>query len=161
MSEALSPNALTRNTLPRGAVPAMGALLLVVLLGVAAVRLSGTDIHTPDAPSVATRSLHFADGRDGSVDIIDAATGQVVAQVQGEAGFLRGTLRALVRERRKRDLGPAQPFELSARADGRLTLSDPATGERIDLESFGAGNAAVYARLLDGLGATAPVARRP
>jgi len=68
--------------------------------------------------------------------------------VQGEAGFLRGSLRALTRERQRRGLGPAIPFELSARADGRLTLHDPATGERLDLESFGPTNAAVYARML-------------
>jgi hypothetical protein len=31
--------------------------------------------------------------------------------------------------------------------DGKLVLRDPATGERIHLESFGAGNAAVFAQL--------------
>jgi putative photosynthetic complex assembly protein len=68
--------------------------------------------------------------------------------VQGEAGFLRGALRALARERRKRDLGAEAAFELIARGDGRLTLNDPATGERIDLESFGPTNFATFARLL-------------
>jgi putative photosynthetic complex assembly protein len=57
-------------------------------------------------------------------------------------------LRALARERQKRDLGAGPAFELIARADGRLTLNDPATGERLDLESFGPTNAAVFARLL-------------
>ena len=42
----------------------------------------------------------------------------------------------------------AAPFELIARADGRLTLIDTATEARIDLESFGPTNAAVFARLL-------------
>ena len=37
---------------------------------------------------------------------------------------------------------------LTARADGRLTLVDPATSERVDLESFGPTNAAVFAQLL-------------
>ncbi|MBC7781542.1 MAG: photosynthetic complex assembly protein PuhC, partial [Proteobacteria bacterium] len=37
---------------------------------------------------------------------------------------------------------------LIGRADGRLTLADPATGQRIDLESFGPTNAAVFARLI-------------
>jgi hypothetical protein len=47
-----------------------------------------------------------------------------------------------------REIGPQPPFELAARADGRLTLTDPATGARIDLESFGPTNAGVFARLL-------------
>ena len=65
-----------------------------------------------------------------------------------ETNIMRGALRALARERKKRGLGPEQPFELIARKDGRLTLHDPATGVRIDLESFGPTNAGVFARLL-------------
>jgi putative photosynthetic complex assembly protein len=57
-------------------------------------------------------------------------------------------VRALVRERKKRDIGSGPAFELIARTDGRLTLSDPATGERLDLESFGPSNSAVYRRWL-------------
>jgi putative photosynthetic complex assembly protein len=68
--------------------------------------------------------------------------------VQGEQGFLRGSLRALARERRMREVGSLPPFELAARADGRLTLMDTATGARLDLESFGPTNAAVFARML-------------
>ena len=133
---------------PRGVLLGASAMLLVTLLGVGAYRLSGTNIHAPDAPAVATRSLRFEDGPDGSVLVLDGATGAEVDRVQGEAGFLRGALRALSRERRKRDLGSAPAFDLIARADGRLTLADPATGERIDLESFGHTNAATFARLL-------------
>jgi len=44
-------------------------------------------------------------------------------------------------------LAQSCPFELSAYVDGKLVLRDPATGERIHLESFGAGNAAVFAQL--------------
>jgi hypothetical protein len=36
---------------------------------------------------------------------------------------------------------------LIGRTDGRLTLQDPSTGQRIDLESFGPTNAAVFASL--------------
>jgi putative photosynthetic complex assembly protein len=70
-----------------------------------------------------------------------------VALLQGEHGFARGALRTLARERLRRNLGPQTPFELSAYVDGKLVLRDPATGERIHLESFGAGNAAVFAQL--------------
>jgi len=136
------------NGLPRWAPAALGALLLAVLLAVAAVRWLHVPIHSPDASAVLVRSLRFEDRPDGSVAVIDARSGRQIESVQGEAGFLRGSLRALARERRKRSLGSEVAFELIGRADGRLTLSDPATGERIDLESFGPTNAGVYARLL-------------
>jgi putative photosynthetic complex assembly protein len=136
------------DALPRGLLIAIGVMVVVTLLGVTAVRLSGVSIHTPDAQAVASRSLRFEDGPDGSVAILDGRSGREVERVQGEAGFLRGALRALSRERRMRNLGSEAPFDLIARADGRLTLADPATGERIDLESFGHTNAATFARLL-------------
>ena len=136
------------DTMPRGPLLAVGALLLIVLVGVASVRLSGVPIRAPDAEAVVTRSLRFEDRPDGSVAVLDAKSGQQIDAIQGEAGFLRGALRAMARERRKQGLGSAPAFELIARADGRLTLNDPATGERIDLESFGPTNAAAFARLL-------------
>jgi putative photosynthetic complex assembly protein len=126
----------------------VGVLLAGTLLAVATVRQSGLEIRTPDAPAVSARALRFEDRPDGSVAVIDHARGAEIQRVQGEAGFLRGSLRALSRERQRRSLGPDVPFVVTARADGRLTLSDPATGERVDLESFGPTNAGVYARLL-------------
>lgn len=134
--------------LPRVPMLALAALVLVSLISVAVVRWSGMSVHTPDAPPVATRLLRFEDRPDGSIAVIDAASGRLLERVQGEQGFLRGSLRALARERRMREVGALPPFELAARADGRLTLSDPATGARLDLESFGPTNAAVFARLL-------------
>jgi putative photosynthetic complex assembly protein len=136
------------DALPRGLLLAIAAMVVVTLIGVTAVRVSGVSIHTPDAPPVASRSLRFEDGPDGSVAVLDGKTGLEVERVEGEAGFLRGALRALARERRLRGLGSETAFDLIARADGRLTLSDPATGQRIDLESFGHTNAAAFARLL-------------
>jgi putative photosynthetic complex assembly protein len=147
----LQPTPPQRDSMPRGPLFAIGAVLLVVLVGVAGVRLSGTPIREP----VAQRSLRFEDRRDGSVAVLDASTGQQIESIQGEAGFLRGALRAMARERRKQGLGSQPAFELIARADGRLTLSDPATGERVDLESFGPTNAGVFRRLLTAQGAAA------
>lgn len=144
--------------IPRVAVRAAAALMLGTLLAVATVRHSGPPpASTADAPTVAQRALRFEDRPDGSVAVIDPASGAELERVQGEAGFLRGTLRALARERQRRDLGAGPAFELIAHADGRLTLADPATRQRIDLESFGPTNAAVFARLLT-LSPAAPAA---
>lgn len=133
---------------PRGPLIAAGALMAFVLLTAGWVRLSGESIRAPDAPVTAERALRFVDRPDGAVDVIDANTGQAFERIEGEAGFARGTLRGLARERKRMGLGAEQPFILLGRADGRLTLTDPATGRMIDLESFGPVNAGVFARLL-------------
>lgn len=127
---------------------AIAVVLVGLVLSVATLKQGGLIARAPDAAATAVRALRFEDRSDGSVAVIDHARGTELERVQGEAGFLRGALRALVRERQRRGLGPEIPFTLAARTDGRLTLADPATGERVDLESFGPTNAAVFARLL-------------
>ncbi len=94
------------------------------------------------------RVLRFVDQPDGSIQIIDDMTGADVHNFQGEQGFVRGTLRALVRDRRLHGFGADQPFELIAHDAGRLSLRDPATGSTIALESFGSKNIDVFARLM-------------
>jgi putative photosynthetic complex assembly protein len=129
-----------------------GALIGLGLLfvGLAAWRGTGVSIREPDARAVQQRELRFTDRADGGIEVRDAAGGQTLDVMHGEQGFLRGTLRGLARERKRRGLADAHGLELQliARADGRLTLADAATGERIDLESFGPSNVAVYARWL-------------
>lgn len=127
---------------------ALSALVLVCLASVAWVRFSGQEIHAQDEAPMAVRALRFEDAADGSIAVIDANSSEQIQTIKGEQGFMRGALRALARERKKRGLGAEQPFELIARKDGRLTLHDPATDVRIDLESFGPTNAGVFARLL-------------
>lgn len=142
---------------PRGPLLGMALLIGITLLAVASFRLSGTEIASrSQAAVVAERALRFEDAPDGSIRVLEvragAASGESATVLQvvapGSGGFLRGTLRALVRERRAAGLGPETPFRLVAHADGRLTLEDPATAQRVDLESFGPTNAAVFAGLL-------------
>jgi putative photosynthetic complex assembly protein len=135
-----------RNLVPPGALIALGTLLVVSFLAVALARLAGIGTRQPDAEALSMRELRFEDTVDGAVAVIDARSGVRIETVTGEQGFLRGTLRGLARERKRRDLDAGPAFQLIARADGRLTLADPATGQRIDLESFGPTNAAVFAR---------------
>lgn len=153
---AATPNHEAPLTLP---IAAAGALVLAALLGTAAVRLSGLSISEPDAAPVAVRELRFEDRPDGSIAVFDAHSDTLIETVRGEAGFVRGALRGLARERRREGIGAAPPFRLVARVDGRLTLIDPSTGRRVDLESFGPTNAAEFARLLAPGAADAPTRR--
>lgn len=125
----------------------IGVVLLSLLIAVGLARWSGVDPRTPDAAVQWQRDLQFRDLPNGDVLVLDASTGQPVAQFSGEQGFLRSTLRALARARQQASLGREAPFLLIGRTDGRLTLQDPSTGQRIDLESFGPSNAAVFASL--------------
>ncbi|WP_416548101.1 photosynthetic complex assembly protein PuhC [Limnohabitans sp. DCL3] len=125
----------------------IGVLLLALLVAVGLARWSGLDPRTPDAAVQWQRDLLFRDIAGGDIAVLDHRTGQQVAQFSGEQGFLRSSLRALARERHRESLSKDAPFLLIGRADGRLTLQDPSTGQRIDLESFGPHNAAVFASL--------------
>jgi putative photosynthetic complex assembly protein len=118
----------------------LGATLLMVGLA----RLAGVSWHASDAETLWQMQLVFVDTAGGSVLVKDSASGRTLAQFDGEQGFLRGTLRALARERKRRGIGPEAPFSLLGRADGRLTLLDPSTAQRIDLESFGPTNSAIF-----------------
>ncbi len=124
-------------------------MLAAVIATVAIARWQAAPAALPGSADIQQlRVLRFDDAADGSVAAVDVATGQLVQRFEGEQGFLRGTLRAMARERRLLGLGAGQPFELILLRDGGLTLHDPATGMRIALESFGATNTGVFARLL-------------
>lgn len=106
------------------------------------------------------RALHFEDSPAGEVVVREAASGREIARYAGEQGFVRGTLRVLARERARRGIGAREPFLLVSHGTSRLMLADPATGERIHLESFGPSNVAVFARLLEAAADTDNTKRR-
>jgi putative photosynthetic complex assembly protein len=95
---------------------------------------------TLKAQPIQVKVLKFEDRLDGGVTVIDATTNQIIDVVQGEAGFVRGILRTVARERRIRGLGKEDPVNLMAFNDGRLVLLDPLTNTQIELESFGSQN---------------------
>ena len=134
----------------------IGVALLSVLVAVGLARWSGLDPRAPDAAVQWQRALQFQDQPNGDIAVVDAQDGQSIAHFSGEQGFLRSTLRALVRERRRANIGSEAPFFLIGRADGRLTLLDPATQQRIDLESFGPTNYGLFAALRSNSAASKP-----
>lgn len=144
----MNPSTTPHDPVPRFPLVAAGVMVAIIFAAVAAASLSGMVIRAPDAKAVVVRELRFEDRPDGSIAVFDGRSGKEIDAVTGQAGFIRGTLRGLARERKRLGLGPDQPFELIGRADGRLTLNDPATGQRVDLESFGPINAGVFAEML-------------
>ena len=137
------------DTLPRGPLLLIGALLLAALLGVAAVRCPAPRFARPMPHQWRTRSCA---SRTGPTAASRCSTPQRPPDRIGPGRSrlpARHAARAGPRAAQAQGLGAEPAFELIARADGRLTLIDPATGDRVDLESFGPTNAAVFARLLD------------
>jgi putative photosynthetic complex assembly protein len=131
------------------------AILLMIAVTVCVIAIarfnrvnSAPDTSLSAEHVVQQRVLRFDDLPDGAVAVIDVTTGALVQRFEGEQGFLRGTLRAMARERKLHGIGRGDAFELLRYDDGRLTLLDPKTGMRIALESFGATNTGVFARLL-------------
>jgi putative photosynthetic complex assembly protein len=139
---------LAPDSFPRWVLLCAGGVVAFSLISVGLVRITGNGPDQKPAPGTMERALRFEDRPDGSIAVIDGRTGELVRSFQGEQGFLRGTLRALARERKSRGLGSEQPFQLIARTDGGLTLFDPVTQQRVDLESFGPTNAGAFAPLL-------------
>lgn len=147
--------------IPRGILIGAALMIGLTIALSGAARLTGIGTtQMPPSAAVETRSLHFADQRDGSIAVTDAATGRTVAVVSpGTNGFLRGTLRGMARERRRQDIGAGPAFNLVRWADGRLTLEDPTTRRVIDLAAFGPTNSGVFADLLTGSFSSAGVTR--
>jgi putative photosynthetic complex assembly protein len=134
---------------PRPLLIAAGMLVAVTIAGAAAAR------HMPAAPAaevalVQTADLAFDDQPDGGVQVRDITLGRAIDTLPpGSNGFVRGALRGLARERRRRGLGPeAAPMRLTQWSDGSLTLVDLATDVKIEVESFGPTNAAAFQELL-------------
>ena len=73
-------------------------------------------------PSLTTRI-----GRQSPIDVVAPATN----------GFLRATMRGLARQRLRQDADHEIPFRLTAGPTGGLTLEDPTTGRRVEMEAFG------------------------
>ena len=148
----LQASTLTRKVapdhFPQWVLYCAAGIIAFSLISVGLVRITGNGPDQKAAAPTVQRSLVFQDHKDGGVRVEDGVTGKTLTVLQGAQGFVRGTLRALTRERYSRGIGSEVPFELIARVDGRVTLFDPSTGQRVDLESFGPTNTGEFARFL-------------
>ena len=145
---ATKPAVAGADSFPKWVLLCAGGIIAFSLISVGLVRITGNGPDQRAAAPTVQRSLLFQDQKDGSVLVADGRTGETLTVLHGEQGFVRGSLRALTRERHARALGSNLPFDLVARVDGRVTLMDPSTGHRVDLESFGPTNTAEFARFL-------------
>lgn len=144
-----------RQSLPRGAL--LSALLLVGFAVVATAiggrdRPSGSKAELAGLTSVAeaSRLFTFADREDGAVLVTDTLDGRTFVLERGSHNFVRGVMRGLNRERRRRGLDAGLPFRLTRWSAAQASLEDPATGRRIELAAFGPTNLQEFVALLPG-----------
>lgn len=136
--------------IPRLLLRAIGALILFSLVAVIVGRATDTGLSlAPAAEPVETRILAFDDRPDGITVVRDHETGAEVALLdRGENGFIFGVLRGLARERALARMDEGEVFILTRWDDGRLSIEDPVTKQKFDLNSFGRDNLMAFARLL-------------
>jgi putative photosynthetic complex assembly protein len=102
-------------------------------------------------PSTAAEEIRlvFAAQPGGDMVVREDGTGRMVALLPADGdGFIRGVLRGLERGRALHRSSGEAVYVLTRWQDGRLSIIDPDTGERFDLNGFGADNLKAFARLL-------------
>lgn len=141
--------------MPRAVLIFAAVLAAVTIAGAWSARQTGFGrIAPPAALAVESLSLLFDDQPDGSVVVRRAGDGATIYRIAPETnGFIRATVRGLVQERRRSDVGAETPFVLNRWSDGRITLDDSTTGRTVPLEAFGHTNVDAFAQLFQASGA--------
>ncbi len=148
---------LTGRVGPRRVSDKLMALIMAGLLftvgAVSLARLNQQGISTAPLTGevIAQRQLDFQDIGGGRIQISDAQTGESITLLpRGEGSFVRGVVRSLVRSRNLARSPARSPFLLTRYDDGRLILTDPVTGQGIELQAFGPTNAGNFEAMLPG-----------
>lgn len=130
-------------------------LALAALALVAGARIVG---FTPEGAATAaqvvqSRVIRFDRQADGTLAVIDDATGGMIAsETAATQGFLSGALRGLNRIRKGAETADEAPYRLERRANGQLLLIDTASGLALDLNAYGRSNAAAFGEFLETTG---------
>lgn len=137
---------------PRGAIIAVGMMLAVSVALVGLSQMTGLG----QSSSIEVEAQHrfalvFADAEDGAIDVRDPADGGLVHRFDGEGqiGFVRVALRALVFDRQTDGIGQDTPFHLLTTESGEAYLTDPATGQFVALNAFGGDNGNQFTALIE------------
>ena len=135
-----------------------GGAIFVILSLVIAMNFIGTE--TVDLSlkrtAVITRPLIFRDAPGGAIAVYDERAGEPFAVLPREGNtFMASALRLMGQNRELRTKAGAEaPFILTLWSDGKMSLSDPSTGDTLELAAYGPTNAKTFAQLLPTAGKT-------
>jgi len=96
---------------------------------------------------VSSHDIQLRTLEDGAIQPVLADGTRLPAIKAEKAGFVSGVMRGLSRGRKLAGSDPDAPYRLSRLRDGRLLLTDTATGTTINLDVFGTDNAKTFASL--------------
>ncbi len=123
---------------------------LLILLAVSLV-IVGDEL--PQAPPlsedivVSSHDIRLRTLKDGAIQPVLVDGTRLPTLKAEQAGFVSGVMRGLSRGRKLAGSDPDAPYRLSRLRDGRLLLTDTATGTTINLDVFGTDNAKTFAAL--------------
>lgn len=129
-----------------------GAVLAAAAFGAALLgRADIGALRVSESPTVESRSLVILENGVGASSVFDAQTGKLIRNTTlgVEDGFVWGAVNGLSYGRKHVGGAADAPYTLARRADGKLTLTDTVTGQRVLLNSFGTSNAAAFERLFE------------
>ncbi len=129
---------------------AMAGLGVIALLITGGARLAGVEtVQVRRTPVVAAADLRFEDLADGAVRVVDARDGRVVDTLPARSNaFVRTVMRGFAQARLRNGISDDKPFRIERTVDAQLSLTDPVTGRRVELNAFGDLNANTFGRLI-------------
>lgn len=139
---------------PRGAVIGAGILIAATVMIVGFVQTQ--KLSSPPAPGMfdgleplAERLIKFPVDREGRVtEVFDADTGEKIADLRANDGFVTTVLMSLSFNRRRLGMDVQPTYKLVRWEDSRVSIEDLTTGVQINLGAFGWENRAVFERFL-------------
>ncbi len=136
-----------------GAAAVLAVLSIVIAMNIAGTRT--VDL-TPQRTAAYTRALIFRDAPAGGIAVYDQGAAQPFTVLPREKNTFMASAIRLLGGRRELETkaGPDAPFLLTLWSDGQLSLSDPATGDTLELAAFGHTNAQTFTQLLPAAGKT-------
>ncbi len=96
---------------------------------------------------VSSHDIRLRTLEDGAIQPVLIDGTRLPAIKAEQAGFVSGVMRGLSRGRKLAGSDPDAPYRLSRLRNGRLLLTDTATGTTINLDVFGTDNAKTFAAL--------------
>jgi putative photosynthetic complex assembly protein len=136
---------------PRWFLWSVGAMMVFAMAFAGLGRIERERAGPPVLAPVAEQITILFDERiDGSVEILRESDRTLLDRLPSDgSGFLRGVFRSLKRDRVIRSIPQGEPYLLVRRTNGRVSIVDAVSGERINLNGFGPTNLATANRVLD------------
>jgi putative photosynthetic complex assembly protein len=137
-------SALDDRPFPRGAVIGAGILIGATLLFVGAFQW--TKFNNPPAPEVIDeteivqqRQIRFTGdpkSKSSPMSVFDAGSGEKIADLLPNDGFVRTVLASMAFDRGKRGVTEEPTYRLIEWADSRVTIEDVTTGIKVNTGAF-------------------------